>query len=478
MIRKFAFAGLTLAVTGCGDVGPVYTPPTISLAPEFVTGGSVSLLSGTTNPWWERLNDPLLNQLVARGAQENLDVKAAYERIIAANAVLGQTGLNLQTNGALSGDASRQRVDGSTSNVRGAQVDASYVIDLFGGFARGQEQALANYEAAQFDVGTVRLAYLADLTNSYLQARYYQEAAAVTRQTIASRRQTLGLVQERLNLGQATELELQQARSLLAAAQAPLPVLVANFELHVFHIATLLAEPAGPLLAQMQKGARQPRPTGFTTVGLPADLIRNRPDVRFAERNLAAATAAVGVAEAALYPSVTLNGTIGTGTTDRWSFGPAVSIPALNRGLLRNRKLEAMSAAREAELGWRQTVLVGVEEVQVAMTLCLNWLRQLQFQERAVVSSEQVLRLSRETYEAGNITLTEVLDAERQNAANKLAVAEAVRSYTVSWMQVQVATGQGWGVAAHTSPSEVDPPAPTDDPLGASDLLAVANRSR
>ena len=466
MMRMLITTSSVFALVGCSIVGPNYEPPSMELASQFVDGGSSSILDAIEDPWWTRLNDPLLNALIARGAAQSLDLLGAVERIETANAALGQTGLNAQTDGSLASSAQRQGTDGTATTTSVLQVNAGYVFDLFGGVARGQERSLADYEAAQLDVGTVRLAYLSELTNSYLQARYYQEAAAITRQSIASRRQTLAIVNDRRALGDATELEVQQARSLLASAQAPLPVMVANFEINVFRIATLLAEPAGPLMEELQSGAPQPRPSGFTSTGLPADLLRNRPDVRFAERRFAAATAAVGVAEAQLYPSLELTGSLGTGTTDRWAFGPFVSIPVLSRGLLRSRQAVAESNARGAELSWRQSVLSAVEDVQVAMTLCRNWHRQIQHLERASNASRNVLRLSRESYALGEVTLTEVLDAERINASNRLSLADATRNYAVSWMQVQVATGRGWRVEGLTGSGEVAAPELVEDPLG------------
>jgi multidrug efflux system outer membrane protein len=477
MIRFLLSTGSAIALVGCSMVGPNYETPTMDLAPEFVLGGSTAVSDATAAHWWQRLNDPLLNELITRGSTQNLDVRSAVERINAANAALGQTGLNSQTNGALTSSVQQQKADDSPQTTNSVAVNARYVFDLFGGFAREQERSLANLEAAKLDVGTIRLAYLADLTNSYLQARYYQEAASITRQTIASRRQTLAIVNQRRAVEEATELEVQQARSLLASARAPLPILIANFEINVFHIATLLAEPAAPLLKQMQTGAPQPYPSGFTTVGLPADLLRNRPDIRVAERNFAAATAQIGVAEAQLYPSIELTGTLGTGTVDRWSFGPFLSVPVLNRGILRSRQRVAESAAREAELAWRDRVLSAVEEVQVALTLCLNWKRQIQHLERASAASRTVLSLSRESYALGETTLTDVLDAERINARSRLDSAEARRNYSLSWMQVQVATGRGWNVQSLTSPNEMKSPDLTSDPMGIDGTIFASNNS-
>ena len=466
---KSATASLVglLVLTACDPVGPDYRQPIVEVPPRFVGGGSNALLTAASDAWWRQLRDPLLNELVDRGSRQNLDVRTAIERIRAAEAALGRTGLNAQTDG----DAVLQsrRSGGSefdTATRSGLSVDAAYVIDLFGGVRRGREQALANYDASQFDAGAVRLAYLSDIVSSYLQARYFQEAVAISRQTIESRRRTLDLVLRRRAAEEGTELEVQQARALLSTAEATLPFLVASFETNVFHIATLLAEPAGPLLARIQRGAPQPRPHGFSAIGWPADLVRNRPDIRSAERNLAAATAAVGVAQAQLYPSLVIDGDVAVATDDSWAFGPGLSLPLLSRGVLRANRNVAISTARQAELDWRNLVLIAIEEVQTALTLCVNWRRQVVFLERAARESEEVLRLSRESYAGGLITLTDVLDAERAYSANRLAVADGVRNWVVSWAQVQVTTGKGWLVGGQVAPAETVRPAPTADPLG------------
>ena len=457
-----------VALVGCDRLGPDYQAPSIELSNQFVNAAPSSLQNAASSKWWEKLNDPLLNELVAKGSSQNLDVQTALERMTSAEAALGTVGLNAQTAGGWTASATRQDFGAGVTTNRNSAIDGRYVLDLFGGFARGQEQALANFDAAQVNVGVVRLAYLADITSAYVQARYFQEAAAITRSTIRSRKQTLDLVSQRRSAGEATELEVQQARSDLASSEAGLPILVANFETNVFRVATLLAEPAQPILARMQAGSAQPRPSGFTTIGHPADLLRNRPDIQVAERNLAAATAAVGVAEAQLYPSITLNGTLGTGTTDSWSFGPSLNVPVLNRGVLRANQEIAESTAREAELNWRSTVLAAVEDVQSALTLCLNWRRQLTSLERASAASASVLDLSRESYRGGAITLTDVLDAERQHANNRLSMADALRNYTLSWMDVQVTTGRGWLTGQSATHAATMRPQVRPDPLGIS----------
>ena len=466
MIRTALPLLCSVALVSCSVVGQDYSTPSIALSPQFVSGNSASLANAASSKWWEKLHDPYLNRLVERGSKQNLDILTAIERIRQAEAALGQSGINLQATGGLTANAGRGGIDGTVTNATTSQIDGRFVLDLFGGIARGQEQARASYDASQMNAGAVRLAYLADITSAYINARYYQEAAAITRGTIRSRRQNLNLVNTRRNAGEATELEVQSARAQLAASEAGLPLLNASFETSVFRIATLLAEPAQPIMAQMQSGAAQPRPHGFTTSGLPTDLLRNRPDIQAAERRLAAVTAAAGVVESQLYPSVSLGGTLGTGVNDTWSFGPTVSIPILNRGLLQANLASAESDVEQAELAWRKQVLSAVEEVQSAFTLCLNWRRQLAAQERSAAAARTLRDLSRDSYEGGAITLTQVLDAESGYAADKLAVADALRNYTLNWMQVQITTGQGWLNAPSATREEVSRPESRPDPLG------------
>ncbi|MGJ8606086.1 MAG: efflux transporter outer membrane subunit [Marivita sp.] len=467
-MRKFPLSvAFSLLLTAC-TAGRDYVAPTANMESRFVSAGSTSMQNVAFAKWWTDLQDPLLNSLLERGSVQNIDIQAALERIRAAEAALGRTGPNAQTSGSALFDGVERKDDPNTTDPSRGQINAQYVFDFAGGFRRESEQALANFDAAQADAGTVRLAFFADIINAYIQARYFQQVAWITRQTISSREQTLEIVNQRRELEEATELEVLRAESDVATARAQLPVLNANFETNVFRLATLLAEPAGPLMQKMQRGAAQPRPRARSMVGIPADLLRNRPDVRFAERNLAAATAAIGVAEAQLYPSVVLSGSLGTASANRWSFGPTVTLPIFNRGVLQANKRVAASEARQAELEWRQTVLLAVEEVQTYLTLSRNWQTQLGFQTTAADASANVEELSRKSYEVGSITLTDVLDAERRNAANRVEVANALRNYTENWMRLQVAVGKGWLAEGVVTTDETRSALASVDPLGVS----------
>ncbi len=436
---------MLLPIMGCTIAGQDYKEPQVVVPERFVNAPSDTLSQAATIAWWRMLRDPLLDEFVSVGLKQNLDIRSAVERISAAAAGARRTGINSQIDGSISGDLRRSRDDdGIVSNEEIGVVNASFVFDLFGGIRRGREESLARVDVAKLDVGTVRLAYLADLVGSYITARYYQNAAWITRQSIESRRQALDFVERRFEAREATSLERAQARSLLATAQASLPILEANYQVSAFRIATLINQPAGAVLSRMNRGRAQPRPQGGLRTGVPADLLRNRPDVRAAEREFAASIAAIGVAEAQLYPSLQLLGNVTAGNGRTWAFGPSITVPLLNLPIRAANRDIARSRAREAELIYRQQVLRAIEETQSALVLTRFQRRQTGSYGAATAAAREVVELSRESYENGAVTIIEILDAERTLLSNRLELARSTRDWTSSWVQLQVSVGKGW----------------------------------
>jgi multidrug efflux system outer membrane protein len=434
-----------IALQACSPVGPNYATPRIELPASFVDGGSAELRDASRTAWWGAFGDPLLNEIVEIGLAQNLDILTATERIRTARAAMGRFGISEQFEGGVAAEGRRiETPSGTIIEQSGGAADAFFVFDLFGRYTRSRQGAAANLEAVQFDAGTVRLAYLAEVIDAYNSARYFQAAAGITRQAIDSRRQALDLVTRRADAGEATALEQAQARSLLATAEANLPILIGRYEENVFRIATLIAQPAAVVKSRMDPGRGQLRPRGGTVTGVPADVLRNRPDVRAAEREFAVATATVGVADAEALPSLSLSGFIAIGTEDTWSFGPTLFAPVLNQGVLQANRQVAQSNARQAELVWRNSVLNAVEDVQSAMALTRQWQTQVAAFGRAVEASSEVRDLSLRAFDEGATTFLDVIDAERVIVENQLQQAESIRSWTSSYVQLQVATGKGW----------------------------------
>jgi multidrug efflux system outer membrane protein len=243
-----------------------------------------------------------------------------------------------------------------------------------------------------------------------------------------------------------------QAEGLVNTTLAELPGYQTGFNQAANHIATLLGLPATSVTADLRKGSAQPWPRYNTKIGIPADLVRNRPDIRRAERQLAAATASIGVAEAQLYPSLTLSGTIdgsrivasaASGGLGAWSFGPSLNIPIFNGGRLRANVDIAKSAAQQQYLAWKQTVLTGIEEVENALVALRNNYETVAALRKVVDSSEEALGLARESYKGGATSLLDVLDAERSLAASRVSLAASIRNLATSYVSLNVAIGGG-----------------------------------
>jgi multidrug efflux system outer membrane protein len=449
-MRRFYLSGTAaFLVSACSVTGPGYVEPTIEVPARFMGGPSSALPEAAQSAWWTAFSDPLLNSLVSTGLEQNLDIAAAMARMDAARAAARGAGLPEQFGGGILATATRSRDDdGVIENDSGARLSGAFAFDIFGGARSSGDRAAARASGAQFDVGTVRLAYLADVVGAYIEARFFQTAAAITRQSIATRRQTLEIIEGRSEVGEATQLELAQARSILASAEAGLPSLEAGFMGSAIQIASLIGRPANEVVQQLQRGAAQPRPRGNLSAGIPADLIRNRPDVRSAERALAASVAEVGISEAQLYPSLSILGTIRASTDPTWAFGPVLDIPLFDMPVRIANRDAAVASAREAELAYRATVRDAVQEAETAFMLTQYRRREVTGFERASAATDDASNLSRESFDAGEAILLDVLDAERRSLESRLQLARSTRDLAADWSRLQVSVGKGWLVGA------------------------------
>ncbi|MCT7667663.1 efflux transporter outer membrane subunit [Shinella kummerowiae] len=460
-----------LLLSGC-VVGPDYQKPDTALPAKFSESKATSSESVALNPWWESFRDKRLNGLVHQGMAENLTVQQALERITAAEANVIVAGAGALPNIGASAEGNVSGQDGnfirrsnpttgashSESKSINAGLSASWLIDFFGQYRRQREAANASLDAAYDDVNVARLAYLSDLVSSYVNARYYQEALALNRKNLVSRRETLKLTNEIKEAGAASSLDVLQAEGLVNQTLANLPALETGFLQSANHIATLLGVPASTITSSMTKGSAQPMPRYATRTGVPADLIRNRPDIRAAERRLQAATAQIGVAEADLYPSIELGGSIGAarnfntkvGNLTSWSFGPSLSLPIFNGGALKAQVKIARSDAEQQYLAWKSTVLTAVEEVENAQSALIRDYQTVAAQRKVVDTFDQTLVLARESYRGGASTILDVLDAERNVADARLALASAIRQLARDYVALNVAIGGGAEIGGAT----------------------------
>jgi multidrug efflux system outer membrane protein len=460
-----------LLLSGC-VVGPDHTPPQMALPGKFAEGSKLSNGDVAKNAWWTAFNDRRLNGYIDQGLAQNLDILQALERINQAQANVVSAGagslpsLDLAAQaersgsrdiggnaGAASATAPRTTVSGGPS--------ASWFLDLFGLYRRSKEAALANLDVAYSSVDTARLTLLSNVASSYIDVRYYQERIAIAQENLRSRRETLNLTKLQLEAGAASRLDVVQAEGLVNSTLSDIPGFETSFRSAAHRVATLLGLPASTLVAELQKSAHQPVARFNPKAGIPADLIRNRPDIRAAERTLAAAVANVGVAEAQLYPSISLGGSITpsylkSGRSEAsilsWSFGPSLSLPIFDGGALRANLSSNESQAREAYLSWKQTVLNAVEEVENGLAAVSRDGRTVQALQATVKSYQEALQLSTASYRDGASSLLDVLDAQRQVSTAQASLAAAVQQQAQDYVSLNVAVGGGYAVGM-TAPS-------------------------
>lgn len=450
-IRLFA---VLAALAGCGAVGPDYARPDISLAERFALTPQSAVREAANHQWWTGLKDPVLNDFVARGLVQNLDLQQARARIQEAQAQLRATGLGAQASGDATVSASANWVDGTYSDTTSGRLGGGFLFDIFGENQRRREQAQSSLDAAVFGAAAARLDMQAAVVQAYLDARYFQTAATLRRQTIGNRARLVDILQERNRLGDETILSLRRAEAELALQRAELPQLDAGLQTAAFALATLLAQPGDQILARLtETSPHQPVPKTGLAPGVPAALLHNRPDIRVAEAQFAAAVAEIGILEAQLYPTLRLSGDVTVSSTNSLTIGPALSLPLFDRTVREARRDAARARALQSEIAWRRTVLEAVEDVQAGLARTYAWDRQVAALNKALATYDEAIKLSREAFELNAITLSETLTAEDNLSAASLRLAEARRSYAAAWAALNVALGQGWSAESGAAPA-------------------------
>jgi multidrug efflux system outer membrane protein len=452
-----------LLLSGC-VVGPDHKAPEINLPVKFGEGSTKSNGDMSQEAWWTAFSDRRLDSYIQQGLKQNLDILTALERInqaqanvVSANANLFPS-LSLSASGERSGAKGLKGTDNTTPTTTAAGVaDASWLLDLFGRYQRSKESALASLDQAYSNVDTARLTLLSSVAAAYIDARYYQERIKIAYGNLKSRRETLDLTKLQLQAGAASRLDVVQAEGLVNSTLADIPGLETSFRQSANKIGTLLGLPASSFVSELQKGGRQPVAKFNIKTGVPADLIRNRPDIKAAERALASAVAEIGVAEAQLYPSISLGGSITpsytrlVGGSDShklsWSFGPSLSLPIFDGGTLRANVRSAESSARESYLSWKSTVLGAVQDVENALAAVTRDARAVEAQRATVKSYQEALELSTASYRDGASSLLDVLDAQRSVSSAQASLAEAIQQQAQDFVSLSVAVGGGyaWG---------------------------------
>ncbi|MFD1330757.1 efflux transporter outer membrane subunit [Methylopila musalis] len=461
--RSTVAAALALTLAGCA-VGPDYRPPSLALPARY---GAEPATQRPARPqlaeWWRNLNDPLLNTLIEEAVAGNLDVASAKAAIREARASRRQAqgGLFPTLDGGAAGSRTKtpssQSAGGGSSLTTTLQAgfDASWEPDLFGGTRREVEAAVYGEQAAEEELRSTLLTLIGDVAQNYVEARGYQARAALARRTAASQRETAQLTRQKFEAGSSSAVDVSNANGLAAATSAEIPSLEASFAEAVHRLSVLTGRPPTALAPRLAAVRPIPSPRGLPAAGVPADVLLTRPDVRLAERRLAQYTAKIGQAEAALYPSVSLTGSISTTSarigdlakrsTIGWSWGPSVNVPLFEGGALRAAVDVAKAQRDQYFVAFRASVLTALEDVENAIVSLRKERERAGRLATSAAAYREATRLSRELYRAGTSDFLDVLDAERSLYTAEDSLLQSRVNSATDYVALQKALGGGWG---------------------------------
>ncbi|HSI16319.1 MAG TPA: efflux transporter outer membrane subunit [Sphingomonas sp.] len=467
---------VALPVTGC-TVGPSYhpaAPAALGVPDSYSVAAPAAPTPADLTSWWSSFNDPLLTRIVEQARANNLDISQAVARLRQAREALVQSRAQLlptvsgsagYTHSAtLAGGSTTTVVNGQVIGARGASdnlslgLDVAYQADLFGGVRRSVESSRATYEASGFTYANVLISTEAETARNYVLARLYQAQLANARDSLGVQDDNLEIAGYRLKAGLVSSLDTEQARAQRAQTAATIPTLEQNYNAAVSRLGVLTGQAPGALKDDLAATAPIPTAAGAIPVGIPADTLRQRPDVRAAERSLAAATAQIGVAEAQLYPQLSLSGNLSTnaGTfgnllnviTGQFFAGLAQSI--FNGGRLHAQVRANEAAAEGAFAAYKSTVLTGLEDVENAV-VALDAARQREAQFAiAYDAANNTAILSRSQYRAGLTDFITLNTAETSLLSARNGLSQARSDEATATIQLYLALGCGWNAAAGT----------------------------
>jgi NodT family efflux transporter outer membrane factor (OMF) lipoprotein len=467
----FALA-LSMSLTGCA-VGPKYNRPTANLQPfrnaPSIEARSASLSAPPLDQWWTGFHDPELTRIVKRALDQNLDLAVAMTRVQQGRAAARGAGAQRLPSGNLY--ASTTSLYQSTESMTGRLAShmpgydrsqnyydlgfiASWETDIFGGLKKGAEAAAAEAQAAEALHTGTRITVAAEAADAYMQVRGAQARLNFAKDQIATDNHLVELVQQRRDAGVASDRELAQAQAVLSQARATIPLITVSLEAQLNRLDVLMGAQPGTYAAELTPVADIPEVPEISGFGTPTDLLRRRPDIIAAERMVAASNARIGQALAEYYPKLSLSGIVGSQALapahlfEQQGFQP-VSVVGLRWRLFDFGRVtaeveQARGANAEALLQYRSSVLHAAEDVEDAFSLLVQSENRRNEILREIAELQRVRDHSEESYAAGVIALTDVLDADRQLLVAKDDLAVARESAALAAVGSYRALGGGW----------------------------------
>lgn len=453
---------LPIALLPACSVGPHYVQTEPAVPASFASIPGTATVATVDAEWWALFRDPMLVELIDRAESQNRDLRVAEARLLEARSLWTAARFdlapiatsraaytNLQTSG------SRSTFDnGRNYDLHEVGLDATWELDLFGRVRHSIKAARATEEAVAAQRDALLLSVRAEVALHYLLLRGAQAQLSVAQQNAANQAESLRIAEASLEGGRGNQLDVARATAQWNATRATVPQYQIDIDKSAHRIAVLCGAAPSEYRETLRINRVMPRPPAKVAMSDPASLLRGRPDIRVAERNLAAATSRVGVATADLFPRVTFNGSfgleagsiegLGRSGSGVHSFGPSLTWAAFDLARVK-QLLKAAGARADAALSnYEQSVLLALEEAENALTEYDRENSRLRFLRASATSAEEAARLARQRYREGVADFLDVLDAERVAlTAQSDAVTSEVRT-AIAWVAVYKAMGGGW----------------------------------
>jgi multidrug efflux system outer membrane protein len=472
---RFLLAPLAAAVLAACAVGPNYHAPEQKVADRFDNADSSTYAAQaeTAGPtlatFWRNFQDPTLEGLIAQSLEANHDLRIALTRVREARALRRDAAFDLAPSINTGAGYTKQRTALATTaagvpretELYDAGFDAFWELDFFGGVRRGLEASNAQLGAVEAARRDALVSVTAEVTRSYFELRGQQQQLDVAHRNVVNQQATLDLAQARLEAGSGTEFDTARAQAQLSTTLGSIAPLEAAVARSIHRLSVLVGKEPGALRAELAPAKDLPALPGIVPVGDPAGLLRRRPDIRIAERELASATARVGVAVADLFPRVTFTGSAGYVATDRDGLGdrgsdayvlaPGISWGILDLGNVQARIAGANWRKEGALLRYEQVVLQALEETENSLVSHARARQRLVHDEAAVQASHTAAGLARVRYENGASDFLQVLTAERTLLESEDRLARSRTEAATSLIAVYKSLGGGWETAEGAS---------------------------
>lgn len=481
-----------LTFVGCTSVGPDFEPPEVAVKAEWELFESQRINTASSQPtqWWQSFNDPALNALVEQSYNQNLSLEAAGLRVLEARAQLGiavgSTYPQQQTADAGAIYTDRGVNAGDVSNWQyNLGLNVGWELDFWGRFRRGVESADAAFLAsvANYDAALVLL--VSQVVDTYIVIRATEEQLRIARDNVELQQRSFDITDTLYRNGEQSELDRQQALTLLLSTEATIPGLQVTLEQSRNALSILLGQSPGEIDQLIGSAGAIPESPVEVAVGIPADLLRRRPDVRLAELQAAAQSARIGVATADLYPSFVLTGSFGLATTSdggglfdseslQFTGGPVINWPFLNYGRIRNNIRVQDARFQQTVVNYENTVLDAAREVEDAITGYVRGLEQQEILERGVTAAQRSTRISLLRYQEGFSDYQRVLNSQQSLFSQQQRYVTS-RSNTVrSLTALHKALGGGWEIRSGNNFVDLETIQIMEERTNWGDLLDIA----